>query len=126
ALAFGPDGHLVSGGDDGTARVWLWRRNPPPTPLGLNVDRMSISPNLKFAAAASGGAVGVWNVRDGQPAARLPLDATVDTLGFAGDGLLIVGTQAGAVYLWEWQGGAAPTVLPGPSPVVRAVITSDG
>jgi WD40 repeat protein len=123
AVAFDPSGsHVVTGSGDGTVRVWRWNRDSPPIPFPRPMTWAAISPTRAFIAAVTEqGFLRVWRVQDGRQLAALDLGEAVDSMGFAGDGTIVAGTDTGLVHIWDWQRPGRP---PPPQSVASAPIKS--
>jgi WD40 repeat protein/DNA-binding SARP family transcriptional activator len=117
ALAFSPDSqHLLTGSDDGTARVWDARSGALERTLrghdGI-VRGVSYSDDGRWIATAGGdGTARVWPAAGGDPVILVGHEGPVNTARFAGRGdRLVTAGNDGTVRVWDTTGGDALVVL---------------
>ncbi|MFF5075911.1 TIR domain-containing protein [Actinoplanes sp. NPDC000266] len=137
--AYGPDGILVSLGNDG--RVTLWNVTDPRKPArvatlpGTATGRvLSLSPDGRTLAVlnAQGRAV-LWDVtKRSKPVRRatLPTGRAVTALAFGGD-VVITGDNAGGTAVWDTTDPAKPALLSEPTgqdsyPVLHLALSPNG
>lgn len=117
ALAFSPDSQqLVTGSDDGTARVWNARNGALERTLrgheGI-VRGVSYSDDGDRIATAGGdGTARVWPADGGDPVILVGHEGPVNTARFTGRGdRLVTAGNDGTVRVWDTTGGDALVVL---------------
>lgn len=107
AVEFGGPGEgLVSGGEDGSVRLWMNRRSSPvdlPGPTSAVLDLASTRDGARIAAACRDGVVHLWN-GDGEPVMQLtyranPLQITLDEV----DGQLAVALESGTCEVLSFR-----------------------
>lgn len=122
-------GVAVTGGGDGSVRVWDVATGGPvgeplvpnagdggaaasgegdSRPAAASVDAVAVSADGRSVAAGVGSTVQVWSAADGAPGARLELGARASALAFAPSGsFLAAGDAGGALRLMPLAGGPA-------------------
>jgi WD40 repeat protein/DNA-binding SARP family transcriptional activator len=117
ALVFSPDSeHLLTGSDDGTARVWNARSGALARTLRGHegtVRSVAYSDDGQLiATAGSDGTVRVWPAHGGDPVILVGHEGQVNTASFdaRGDRLVSAGTD-GTIRVWDTDGGDALLVL---------------
>ena len=111
AVAFSPDAkHLLTGGDDGTARIWNARTGAPEHALrgheGILRD-VSYSDDGRFVATAGSDAtVRIWPAGGGDPVVLVGHESAVNSARFddSGDRVVSAGDD-GTVRVWDVTGG---------------------
>lgn len=130
SAAFSPDSSLVlSGADDGTARLWrrdgtvhrLLRHNGP-------VTAASFSPDGRLVLTASrDGTARIWRTSSGDRVASLPHEGPVTSATFSRDGRLVVTTgEDGTARLWRSAGWTQLRAIRHGGPVTTASLSGDG
>jgi hypothetical protein len=131
SVALSTDGQtIVSGGDDGTVRLWNRQGLPLAEPLRGHkfwVNSVAISTDGQtIVSGGHDGTVRLWN-RQGHPLAE-PLpghQGNVNSVAISTDGQTIVsGGTDGTVRLWNLQGLPSVEPLPGHEGYVRSVAIS--
>ncbi len=117
ALAFSPDGaRLLSGSDDGTARIWNARsgalervlRGHDGTIRGVSYS----DDGRRIATAGSDGTVRVWPAGGGDAVILVGHEGGVDTAAFDASGRRVVSAgDDGTVRVWDAAGGDALVIL---------------
>ena len=134
AVAVSADGRTaVSGGEDGTVRVWDLAGTAAPRVLtGHDGDVEAVAVSADGRTAVSGGddgTVRVWDLA-GTAAPRVLTghDGSVAAVAVSADGRTAVsGGDDGTVRVWDLAGTAAPRVLTGhDGPVVAVAVSADG
>lgn len=105
AAAFSSDGKfIVTGGTEGTARLWRADSGRPATEALRHQGMVSIvrfAPDGEFVLTASGPVACLWN-RAGQLEMIMPHSAEVTAAVFAKDGKrILTGTKDGTALLWN-------------------------
>jgi WD40 repeat protein len=127
ALAFYPDGSLVTGSDAGMARVWQPGKADYPgliLPHGDHVQQVAFSPDGRLVL--TGGfdrCARLWDTATCRPVGEpLPHDGPVHTVAFSPDGhLALTGGDDRTARLWEVATGKLVHRLAGHHAAVRAV-----
>jgi serine/threonine-protein kinase len=113
SLAISPNGAWIAIGSasrDSSLHKWAWREPSRPEPVSLGstalCEGLTFSPDGKWLAAASGGAIAIWDIAAAVPKKRLSLDgfaAEVKALAFSPDSrVLVCGDARGQVQVWRW------------------------
>ena len=134
AVAVTPDGRrAVSGGEDGTVRVWDLARSRQQTLLAGHTDwvrAVAVTPDGAHAVSGSDdGTVRVWDLAEGQEEAVLKGHGRpVWAVAVTPDGRRAVsGGEDGTVRVWDLAGGQEEAVLKGHGrPVWSVAVTPDG
>jgi len=116
ALDFSPDGtHLISGSNDGTARIWDLETGRGRT---LAADSESVrwvsysADNERVATAGADGTIRLWPVAGGDPVLLVGHEGPLNTAEFNRRGDRIVSTGLdGTVRVWDAAGGDTLVVL---------------
>jgi WD40 repeat protein len=116
-LVFSPDSqHLLTGSDDGTARVWNVRSGAlERTLLGHEGPVFSVSysdDGQRIATAGSDGTVRIWPPDGGDAVILVGHEGPVNTAEFNARGDRVVSAGAdGTIRIWDTSGGDALVVL---------------
>jgi WD40 repeat protein len=139
AVAFSPDRNLlVSGGVEGTVRLWNFSKSGPedqalPPAHRGEINALAITPDSRTLASGGGSADGLvwlWEVGGSKPVQRAVLaghKGAVEALAFSPDGKqLISGGADHTVRLWDLVGAQARerAVFKGHTDAVKAVAFS--
>lgn len=116
-LTFSPDGmHLLTGGDDGSPRIWDTRSGALERTLhgheGVVSDVSYSDDGRLIATAGSDGTVRIWPAEGGAPVILVGHEGAVNTANFdrGGDRIVSAGVD-GTVRIWDTAGGEALAVL---------------
>ncbi len=132
ALAVAADhGVAVTGGEDGTVRVWDASGLMPPAVLGRPamgpITRVSLTANARLVASAAGATVRVAAVADGAVVVERSLAAAVTALAFATDGrALAIGDAGGGLTVVPFDAGRASFDAQLKAPVSAIAFAPDG
>ena len=119
ALAFAPDGRLVTGSEDRTVRVWdLNDLDAQPVVLGHEdaIRALAFAPDGRLVTGSSDKTVRVWDLTqpDAQPVVLRAHAYSINALTFAPDGRLVTGSDDGTVRVWDLNDpDVQPVVLRG-------------
>ena len=112
ALAFSPDGHLISsGGGDQVIRLWHAKTGRLDKVLpghSGTIRALAFSPDNAFLASASTDKTcRVWDIQTGKEVASFSSSfGNFRTLAFSPDGrALAAAGDGGSIRLWEWRSG---------------------
>ncbi|WP_448620101.1 NB-ARC domain-containing protein [Geodermatophilus sp. URMC 65] len=126
-------GTAVSGGRDGTVRVWDLRGRAAPRVLtGHDASVAGVAVSADGATAVSGGfdgTVRVWDLRGrAAPGVLAGHDGPVVAVAVSADGgTAVSGGRDGTLRVWDLRGRAAPRVLTGHDASVAGVaVSADG
>ena len=126
AVAYGPNGELVTGGKEGTTRVWPTGPDDGAEATRVATDSASTGvayhpDGRRFAVAGTDGRVRVWDQGTGGPARVLTGSPDWATgVATSPDGqLLAAGGRDGTVHVWPWS-PADSAADPGPPRVIAA------
>ena len=126
ALAFAPDGELITAGSDGSLRWWDAASGVEirTVATGAAVNGMAVSPTGDLIATiGADDVVRLWNARTGEPAGDVSLNGVAITaLAFSptGDSLALGGVD-GSLYLWNVTAGTLAENWDAHSGAVRAL-----
>lgn len=134
SVAFAPNGRsLISGGDDGTLRVWDLTTQRESLGLLAHATRIygitGVPAANWIASASQAGEVVVWNWATGQALARFDhgLAMRSRTLACSPDGrYLLMGNDDGLLWRWDWQADASLGLLGHTRPVVGVALAAEG
>jgi hypothetical protein len=119
-LIAAPDGRIITGHSDGTARVWDLK-NPTALPLLLRghedtIYALAFAPDGRLATGSFDATARVWDLEHptAQPLVLRGHEDTIYALAFAPDGRLITGSRDGTARVWDLEHPTAqPLVLRG-------------
>jgi cytochrome c len=130
AVAFLPDGRMVTGGDDAQIAIWTAEQTKPDIVLKGHkgpVASLAVSPNGKTVASASWDrTIRLWPVAGGEPRVLEGHAQNVNGVAFlpGGDALVSAGYDA-TLRIWPLSGGSA-IVRTLPSPLNAVAVLPDG
>jgi WD40 repeat protein len=129
-VAFAPDGTLVSGGWDGTVRLWTTAARGKPLVHDQNLRDLAYHPDGSVLAVAGNGAeLRVWDVASRtQTHALAGHTGTVKAVSFSPDGTLLAsGGEDEVVRLWNVADGTPAGELTGhPGEIEAVAFAPDG
>jgi uncharacterized delta-60 repeat protein len=110
AVAFSPDGrYVVSGSDDGTARVWSVETGQEVARVTHDgaVSAVAFSPDGKYVVSGGGDSTArAWEAQSGQEVARMTHEGWVNAVAFSPDGKYVVsGSDDGTAWVWNVETG---------------------
>jgi uncharacterized delta-60 repeat protein len=110
SVAFSPDGkYVVSGSEDGTARVWEAANGKEVARMthDNSVRSVAFSPDGKYVVSGSwDNTARVWEAASGKEVARMTHDNRVSSVAFSPDGKYVVsGSWDNTARVWEAAGG---------------------
>ena len=154
AIAFAPDGELLAVAGEGQFKAgmlgYIFEVKMLELPSGVlrwshvgrgeGAESLAFSPDGATLASAGWGPVKLWNAQTGEPLRSLrPVRGGIYSVGFAADGLTLVGgglvgsvgpngaQPPGATTLWDVASGRVLRTLEGQSRLVRTVaVAPDG
>ena len=106
-VAISKDGSLVAtASQDNTAMIWRRSGGAPLTILRGHIfplELVALSPDNRFAVTASRDETArLWDVASGRELLKWPTRTRwVDSLGFSGDGRMVLGTGEGRSFAWD-------------------------
>jgi WD40 repeat protein/subtilisin-like proprotein convertase family protein len=125
-------GVAVSGGRDGTVRIWDVASGAPRegelTQGAVAVTAVALSPDAARIASAGGAMVRIWQTANGALLSTLPTMAAASALAFAPDGeSLAIGDAAGTILVRSGAESEPPLqTLRGDAAVTSLAISSEG
>jgi WD40 repeat protein len=117
ALAFAPDGRLVTGSDDGRALVWDLKDTAAPTRVleghGGKISALAFAPDGRLVTGSDDGRALVWDLKDTAAPTRVleGHGGKISALAFAPDGRLVTGGGDKTARVWDLKDTAAPTLV---------------
>lgn len=129
ALAFLPDGRLVSGADDMSIRIWNPRATSPIIRAEVPLTALAISPDgEQLVTGAGDGIVARWDAEGNRVGPALTGHTKeVGELSFSPDGHRIAAAGFdGSFRIWDVADGAVQTLPPRPGKPLWAAVFSPG
>ena len=131
AVAFLPDGRIVTAGEDGRVALWTAGRQVPDTVLLGHegpVSAVAVAPDGGSIATASWDrTVRLWSLRDGKVRVFRGHQQNVNAVGFTPDATALVSAGYDAtVRFWPINEAEAGRVAALPSPLNAVVVANDG
>jgi WD40 repeat protein len=138
SVAFSPDDkYVVSGSDDGTARVWYsWGGEDARMTHDSRVTSVAFSPDGKYVVSGSDdGTARVWEATTGVEIARMTHGGTVSSVidngsvssvAFSPDGKYVVSSSGDTIYVWEATTGVEVARMTHDSRVTSIAFSPDG
>ncbi|MCH7736773.1 MAG: hypothetical protein IH872_05150 [Chloroflexi bacterium] len=130
SVAVTPGGQVVSGGTDGTVRLWGLDGGPEREPLGRHESRVlsvAVTPGGQVVSGGDDGTVRLWDLDGGTE--REPLgrhEGQVWSVAVTPGGQVVSGGLDGTVRLWDLDGGAVREPLGRHGGQVFAVAVTEG
>lgn len=131
AVAFLPDGRIVTGGEDGRAAIWRLGVSAPATVLEGHtapIVGLAVSPDgMTIASASWDRTIRLWPVNGGVPRVFEGHQQSVNGLAFTPDGTSLV--SAGydlTLRIWPLAEGAPPSIVTLPTPLNSVAVAYDG
>lgn len=127
AVAFLPDGRMVTGGEDAQIAIWTAGQARPDTVLKGHkgpVAGLAVSPDGKTIASASWDhSIRLWPVAGGEPRLLEGHSQNVNSVAFAPDGTVLVSAGYDATLrIWPLSGGSAVVrTMPAPQNAVAVL-----
>ena len=130
AVAFLPDGRMVTGGEDAQIAIWTAGRPRPDTVFKGHkgpVAGLAVSPDGRTIASASWDrSVRLWPVTGGEPSLLEGHSQNVNAVAFSPDGTFLVSVGYDATLrIWPMS-GESPVVRTLPSPLNAVAVLSGG
>ncbi|MGE0279290.1 MAG: c-type cytochrome [Rhizobiaceae bacterium] len=131
AVAFLPDGRIVTGGEDSQLAIWTAGKVQPDLVLKGHkapVAGLAISPDGKTIASASWDhTIRLWPVAGGEPRVLEGHSQSVNGVAFAPDGSFLASAGYDATLrIWPLSGDAPATIRNAPAPLNSVVVAPDG
>jgi cytochrome c len=130
AVAFGPNGRIITGGEDGRIALWAPGGETPVRVLDGHtapVVALAVSPDGKlFASASWDRTIRVWPFAGGKPFVFEGHQQNVNGVAFMSDSKTFVSVSYDlTLRIWPLFGGA-PTIVTLPTPLNAVAIARDG
>ena len=106
ALAFAPDGRLITGSADNTARVWDMKSPAAPRLVFRGhegaITALAFAPDGRLATGSDDTTARVWDLKNPtEPLVLRGHKAMVDHLAFTSDGRLVTASLDGTARVWD-------------------------